>query len=463
MLRVSSLVCAVMIAGTAAIASAAQSGSKIGAGVAARVAGSAQATVVVALNSSQAPGKETAAQRKKRISAHVDSILSVLPAGSFKIRRRFANVDAITIDMSSPALAPLTQNADVVRVDLDVVGGAQMIEAAQVSSVADVRSLGLTGKGIKAAVIDTGAQLDHADLADSIVDQDCFCSSINPGAGCCPDGSDTQTGSGSGLDANGHGTNVTGIITGNGRVAPQGGAPDASVVIVRVMDAQARFNSTSDIVAALDWIATNHPDTRVINMSLGTDALFDGACDNATAWTMALKQAIDAVTANGTIVTASSGNAASPTSISAPACISGVIAVGATWDATMSDQSFLGCTDSGVVAGKPTCFTNSNALVAIYAPGAYTTSTGSNVDPATTNGIATYGGTSQAAPLVASCVADLLQMQPRLSPAQIRTALTSSTLMLTDPKNGLTFPRLDCLQSMAFVDQLFDTGFDSGS
>lgn len=435
--------------------------AKFGNAVTAKLAQGGKANVVVALKpTARSPG-ETGPQRAARVSGDTDAVLSSLPAGSYAVRHRFNSVDAIAMDISAAAVPALDSNPAVQRVDLDVGGGANMLEASVVSGVSDVRTAGYTGKGIKVAIIDSGVQVDHPDLADSISDEYCYCSNGTPGVGCCPDGTDVEGGPGSALDANGHGTNVTGIVTGNGKYAPQGGAPDAGVVVVRVLDAQGRFSSTSDIVAALDWVAANHTDIKVVNLSLGTDQLFSSACDNSTAWTMALKQAVDAVVANGALVTASSGNAGSNTSISAPACISGVIAVGAVWDSALQDQTFLGCTDTQIVANKPTCFTNSNALVSIYAPGGYTTATGSNVDPYTSGYAVSYGGTSQAAPLVAACIADLYQMEPRLSPAQITNTLLATGKQVTDPKSGLSFPLLDCKQSMALVDQLFDASFEA--
>jgi subtilisin family serine protease len=457
--------CAVLLALAAILSTHAQGApaqGKIGNGVSAKLANSPTATVVVALKPAARMQGENAAQRKMRIAGDAESLLAALPNGSFKVRHRYANVEALALEVTAAAIPALSQRDDVLRVDLDVGGGAQMLEAAQAAHIDTVRAAGYTGKGVKVAIIDSGAQVDHPDLADSIADEYCFCSNGTPGVGCCPDGSDVQGGAGSAVDAYGHGTNVTGIVTGDGNFAPQGGAPDASVVLLRVLDAQGRFNDTSDIAAALDWVASNHADTKVVNLSLGTDALFADTCDNSTAWTMALKQAVDAVLANGAIVTVSSGNNASASSISAPACISGVIAVGALWDAPMQDQTFMGCTDTGIVPNKPTCFTNSNALVSIYAPGAYTTATGSNVDPYTVNYASTYGGTSQAAPLVAACIADLYQAHPELTASDITHRLLSTSAHVTDPKNGLAFPLLDCQQSLGTTDVLFDASFETG-
>ncbi|MBO9663562.1 S8 family serine peptidase [Dokdonella sp.] len=444
----------------AALPSLAASGSalaadKIGSEVYARLRTVPRVTVVVALKEST-PAHDAAQRdaRTQRIAASADAVLAALPDGSYTLRRRFEHVAALSMDVSTKAVDALRRQAEVARVDLDVGGGAQMLEAAPLAHVSNVRARGLVGMGVKTAVIDSGARLNHPDLADSIVGQQCFCSSATPGTGCCPNGSDTQSGAGAAADGNGHGTNVTGIITGNGTQSPLGGAPAASTVVVRMLDDQGRFNSSADIVAALDWIASHHPDTKVVNLSLGTDQLFAGNCDTSTAWTIALAQAAAAVAANGTLMTVSSGNQASPTSIAAPACLSNVLAVGAVWDSTMPNQNFLGCVDTGIVADRPTCFTNSSVNVALYAPGAYTVSTG------LAGATSSYGGTSQAAPLVAACIADLFQFKPTLTRERVKSALIASPTRVVDPKNSLSFPRLDCEQALIDIDRIFADGLE---
>ena len=435
--------------------------AKVGAEVYDRLAVAARANVVVVFaEPAETLDAAQAQQRRAHIAAGANAVLANLPAGDYALRRRFDNVSALALDVGASTLAALAADPRVVRVDLDVGGHAQMNQAAPLARVAQVCTRGFVGTGVKTAVIDSGAQLNHVDLADSIVGQQCFCSSATPGTGCCPNGSDTQSGAGSAADAEGHGTNVTGIITGNGTLAPRGGAPAAPVVVIRMLDENGSFHSSSDIVASLDWLASHHPDVRAVNMSVGTNQLFAGTCDNATSWTMALAQAAAAVAANGAVLTSSSGNQASSTTISAPACLGSVMAVGAVWDSTMTNQTFLGCTDTAIVADKPTCFTNSDSKVAIYAPGAYTTATGLDTDPYTNNGSSSYGGTSQAAPLVAACAADLFQLRPSLTPAQVKAALVASDVHVTDPKNGLSFPRLNCEKALIDLDRIFGSGFD---
>src|SRR3569832_26951 len=160
--------------------------AKVGSAVAAKLAETGNATVVVALKPAGS-GAETGAQRVQRVRGDTDAVLSTLPSGSFRLRHRFATVGAIAMDVSAKAIPALEANDAVLRVDIDVGGGANMLEAAQASGIDTVRSNGYTGKGVKVAIIDSGVQTDHPDLADSIVAEYCYCSSLTPGVGCCPD------------------------------------------------------------------------------------------------------------------------------------------------------------------------------------------------------------------------------------------------------------------------------------
>jgi subtilisin family serine protease len=134
----------------------------------------------------------------------------------------------------------------------------------------------LTGEGVDVAVLDSGVEEKHPDLRGSIVAERCF------GTTVCRGGVRVLRGPGSAADDNGHGTNVAGIVTSDGTVAPVGVAPGAGLVAVKVLDAQNRFASTSDIVSELDWVATARPDVRVVNMSLGTDSSIAGPATRRT-------------------------------------------------------------------------------------------------------------------------------------------------------------------------------------
>jgi subtilisin family serine protease len=199
------------------------------------------------------------------------------------------------------------------------------------------------------------------------------------------------------------------------------------------------WDFTYNVVGALNDIILNRPEVDVINMSLGTYTLFTGSCDNANAWTMAGAAAINTLRANGVITFASSGNDGSGTQMSAPACLSGVVSVGATYDANQATYSFgTLCTDVNPVVDQVACFTNSDPQTDIMAPGCRTTSTGNG------GGNSTYCGTSQASPHAAACAALFLDANPALTPDQIESRLETSSVWVTDTTNGLSFPRIDC-------------------
>jgi subtilisin family serine protease len=127
--------------------------------------------------------------------------------------------------------------------------------------------------------------------------------------------------------------------------------------------------------------------------------------------------------------------------------------VGAVWDAPGGAITFLGCSETSRAADQPTCFTNSNATVDLYAPGAFLVASGRN------GGTSTFGGTSQATPLTAGCAAAIRGASPSLTPAQVKAMLIASPTQVIDAKNGLSFPRLDCAHAAGMI-ALFANGFE---
>jgi subtilisin family serine protease len=386
----------------------------------------------------------SASSAQATIKAQCDDILQIFRPGEFELLRRFEAINAMSGKITADGLRKLLDHPAVMRVDLDEGGTGSLAQAVPLANIDAIQSLGLSGSGVTVAVLDSGYDSDHPDLSDDLVGEACFCSG---GGGCCPDGSSNQTGAGSAEDDHGHGTNVSGVVTSAGTIAPVGGAPNADVVAVKVLDSSNSFCCTSDVVAGLNWIINNRSDVDIINMSLGTNALFTGDCDNATAFTMAFATAINTLRANGVPVFVSSGNDGSGTQMQAPACVANSIAVGAVWDSDVGAQTVLGCTDATTAADQVTCFSNSSTTTDLFAPGAPTTSTGF------TGGTSTFFGTSQASPLAAACAALMLESDPTLTPNDIETALEASPTLVSDVTNGLSFPRLDCLAALGLGNQ----------
>lgn len=402
--------------------------------------------VVVMLKSPAVSRPKT--ERIAQLDATTDAVLSRLPTGQV-LRRQFALVPAMVLEVDMRGLQALARDPAVLRVDPDVGGSGhgdtiRPDRSSVLNHVSSLQALGLDGSGRKVAVIDTGVATDHADLRNRLLDQACFCSAQAGSGGCCPNGSATQTGPGAAEDDNGHGTNVAGIVVGEGTQAPRGALPAARLIAVKVIGGDNRFCCTSDVVAAMDWVATHHPDVAAVNLSLGTDAVYAGDCDGANAWTQALASAVHALVSNGAVVTVSSGNEGDLQGMSAPACVRDAFSVAATWSFDYGSTTFLGCSEVAVLL-KPTCFSNRGATTDLFAAGAYVTSTGY------TGGTSSYGGTSQAAPMAAACAVALKQAAPAATVAQRMDAMTLSRIRIPDPASGRVYAFLDCFDAVMLL------------
>jgi subtilisin family serine protease len=177
-----------------------------------------------------------------------------------------------------------------------------------------------TGSGSVIAVIDSGVDLGHADLAGKLV----------PGAtfvGCassCGNG-DWKGPDGVGQAADNHGTHVAGIAaaaTNNG-IGIAGVAPDARVMPVKVLEDGS--GSFEDIASGIRFAADNGAD--VINMSLGGTQGYQALV--ITGVITDVQDAITYAVSKGVAVIAAAGNDAVPL-CNTPGFDEGVVCVVAT-------------------------------------------------------------------------------------------------------------------------------------
>ncbi len=406
----------------------------IGSEARAAVARDGEAKVIVALRVAESAPQASLASRVHEARTARSSLLERLgPRSGFRPTDRWDAVAAVPGIVTADGLARLAASPDVLRVDVDLRGRGADAESLPLVRGDAAHAAGASGRGVTVAVLDTGIDKTHPDLADAVVAEACF---VYPNG--CPNGANEQVGPGSGADDHGHGTNVAGIVASNGGIAPIGVAPAASLVSVKVLDRNNGFQTLEQIIAALNWVALNRPDVRVVNMSLGTFARFPGNCDNVHASTIALASAVSALRARGVVVFAATLNDASPSTMSVPACISGVVSVGAVYDSAVGAISYPGvCQDAAPAPDRVTCFSNSSPELDLLAPGALITSTA----PGGT--VSTFAGTSQATPHAAGAAALLLERTPSLSADAVEGALESTGVMITDQRNGLARPRID--------------------
>jgi subtilisin family serine protease len=358
------------------------------------------------------------------------------PRGRARVLARWPNLAGFEAEVTPESLAELEADPNVVRVDVDGGGSGGLAESVPLIGGDRTHALGATGRGVVVAVLDTGVDATHPDLAGRIADEACFCVDAN-GDPCCPNKQRTQSGPGAAVDDNGHGTNVVGILASRGIVSSPGIAPDATLITVKVLDHDNLFISSSQVLAGLDWLIANHPEVRVVNMSLYTSAHFEGACDSASSVNILFAQAVRTLRARGALVFACSGNEGSATSMGAPACVAQTVSVGAVYDANVGAFGFWSCNSTTTRADQIACFSNSNATLDLLAPGAWITS------DAPGGGLSAYAGTSQATPHAAGAAAVLMSIKPSATPDEIESLLKRNGKPIADARNGVTTPRID--------------------
>lgn len=343
---------------------------------------------------------EAAAQRRQlRLDlAALDTRLE--PSIPSRVTREYQTLFsgvAATVDAKSIDDIRLLPN--VVTVHDDVEMRAQLTESVPlIGATAVAATYGVTGAGVKVAVIDSGIDYTHPDLGG------CF------GAGCrVAGGYDYVNDDADPRDDDGHGTHVAGIIAANGTL--KGVAPDATLLAYKVLDSHG-FGYSSDTIAALEQAVLGG--AKVANLSLGGS----GYPGDPTS------QAVNNATAAGMLSVVAAGNRGPVyRSIESPGVAATALTVGATdksWQmAYSSSRGYV--VDGEAYVMKPE----------IVAPGVDIRSTvpttGSHGDASR---YATMSGTSMAAPHVAGSAALLLQWRAAQYPEDLKQRLVGSARSL---------------------------------
>jgi serine protease AprX len=352
-------------------------------------------------------------------------------------------IHGLAIEATAAQAKELAANLDVHAVSLNatvtpqsmrlpMMFGAQRVSSDQLQStyaqtlgVTPLWKFGVTGTGVGVAVIDTGidgglpdfasAGGGHSRVIVSAVD--------NPKATTADDGY-------------GHGTDVAGIIAGNGdnrtdalRGQYVGVAPNANLISIKVAD-ETGSTTVLDVIYGLQFAVEHQAqyNIRVLNLSL----------DSATPQsykTDPLDAAVEATWLHGIAVVVATGNRgdASDAVQYSPGNDPYVITVGGLdengtanpADDTVASWSSHGTTQDGVQ--KPDVYAPGAHIVSVLAPN----STFANSNCGCLVGGGQYiqtSGTSMASPMIAGLVADLLQVHPRWTPDQVKGDLTSAAV-----------------------------------
>lgn len=265
---------------------------------------------------------------------------------------------AATLDATQ--LAALRQNPQVERIEPDQEAGIDSVQTMDAANQPwgldriDQRAPPLSktfsyrgsGASVTAYVIDTGILATHPDFGGRArIAFDAL--------------------GGTGVDCNGHGTHVAGIIGGT----TYGVAKSVALRGVRVLGCGGT-GAVSAIIAGVDWVQAHHVKPAVANLSLGSNH------------SPSLNAAVQSLSGAGVFVSVAAGNESVDACTRSPASASGVYSVAA------SDRT-----------DKAAGFNNRGACVDAYAPGV-------NIRSAWLGGGShDLSGTSMASPHVAGVVA----------------------------------------------------------
>lgn len=400
---------------------------------------------------------QAARGQQRRIANMQRQVIRKLTGQNVKLVATFEFIPYMALEVDAKALqtlSTLTETTTIVE-DMDLrpvlESSIPIIEADQAWSA------GYTGSGQVVAIIDTGVDKTHPFLdGGKVVSEACYSTTSSTTASVCPDGSESSTATGSGVDCTdrantlgytaaatsdcGHGTHVADIAAGlsSSSTYSDGVAKGSDIIAIQVASIVTASDTTTikttNILQALErvYALRNTYTIAAVNMSLG-GGKYTATCDSAST---SLKDAIDNLRSAGIATIVASGNDGYTNGISFPACISSAISVGAT-------------NDSDVVAS----FSNVASFLDLLAPGVAIRAAWPD------NQIATASGTSQATPHVTGAWALLREAHPNTSIDDILGALQATGTLVDDDTrsdgssgSGVTnIPRINLYQAIQSI------------
>ncbi|MEV7341971.1 S8 family serine peptidase [Streptomyces sp. NPDC093544] len=340
----------------------------------------------------------------------------VRAAGDNKLRRSFASIDADAVTTpredatatwdaltSEPASAApyRTAASGIDSVWLDDIVQADLDKSVPQIGAPTAWQAGYNGAGTTIAILDTGVDQTHPDLAGQEIAEKNFSTS--------PDSKDRV----------GHGTHVASTAAGTGAKSAgkyTGVAPGAKILDGKVLN-DLGSGATSGIIAGMEWAVAQG--ANVVNLSLGTVD---------TPGIDPLEEAVNRLSAESdtlfVIAAGNSGVGAGAGTINSPGSADAALTVGAV-DKTDKLASFSSRGPRlGDAAIKPDVTAPGVDIGAAAAAGSDAAKNGTPV----ADGYVALSGTSMATPHVTGAAAILAQEHPDWTGEQIKSTLTGSTV-----------------------------------
>jgi len=404
--------------------------------------------------------------------------------------RAFSVSPGFRVSVSVEELAALRAHPMVASVEENVLTRPMTDVSSGIIGANVMWARGFEGTDLSVAILDTGVEPRHPTVSSEIIASACFNSNITAtspdgtsSVSLCPGGVEEVTDLASpdagvpctdadldpvnGYDGCAHGTHVGSTAAGanvplSGGAFLTGMARGAGIVSVNVFsgvgaedcveddeptpDNDCVLSWTSDQIEALNWLFTNRDTLNLaaVNLSLGSGE-FATACSSS-----AYENAVRLLNQADVSVIAATGNDEYTNGISRPACLPGIIAVGAT-------------NDSDEVAS----FSNDADILDLLAPGVSIAAGTSTFEPAPgaqcpiTNSepnseglchyLGRYNGTSMATPHVAGAFVLLRDAFPTMDEATMLEALKLTGEPVLDSRSNRIHARIQVDAAHTFL------------
>ncbi|TYB60143.1 S8 family serine peptidase [Nonomuraea sp. PA05] len=329
--------------------------------------------------------------------ARAGGLRSVMTAAGAQVRRELSAVSGLAVQSAEQDRAKFWNgvaggghalSGGVGKIWLDGLRKPALDSSVKQIGAPAAWQRGHTGAGVKVAVLDTGVDATHPDLAGRVSAQADFTGSSDP------------------ADHNGHGTHIASTIAGSGAASGgtyQGVAPGVSLLAGKVC---VSLCEESAILAGMQW--AGEQGAKVVNLSLGgTD----------TPEIDPLESAVETLTQRyGMLFVVAAGNSGNERSVESPASADAALAVGAV---TKSDEL-------AEFSSRGPRAADSALKPDLTAPGADIVAARAADAPSSEGSYVAMSGTSMATPHVAGAAAILAGQHPDWSAGTIKSALMGS-------------------------------------